>query len=153
MSSLLFADDIVLISENETNLQKMLDIVYKWCQKWRLSINKDKTKIVHFRKPRQRKSNFNFRFGAINLEIIDKYKYLGTVLDEHLNYNVTADVLAGAGGRALGAIISKFKQFRNIGYSTFTKLFFTSVSPIIEYASEVWGNKEYVKCESSTTGN
>ena len=31
---LLYADDIVLISENESNLQKMLDHVEFWCQKW-----------------------------------------------------------------------------------------------------------------------
>ncbi len=60
---------------------------------------------------------------------------------------MTADVLAGAGGRALGAVISKFSNLRNIGYTTFSKLFQTSVSPILEYASEVWGYKDYINCE------
>ncbi len=70
------------------------------------------------------------------------------VLNEHLNVNVTADVLAGAGGTALRAVISKLsKNFRNIGYTTFSKLFQTSVSPILEHASEVWGYKDYIKCE------
>ena len=44
-------------------------------------------------------------------------------------------------------VISKFSNFMNIGYTTFSKLFQTSVSPILEYASEVWGYKEYIKCE------
>ena len=31
---LLYADDIVLVSENEQNLQRMLSHVHKWCCKW-----------------------------------------------------------------------------------------------------------------------
>ncbi len=106
---------------------------------WRLTVNKDKTKVVHFRKPQQPRSQYVFKYGIDVPEIVDKYKYLGTVLNEYLNYNVTADVLAGAGGRALGAIISQFSNLRNIGYTTFSKLFQTSFSPILEYASEMWG--------------
>ncbi len=64
-----------------------------------------------------------------------------------MNFSVTADVLAAAGGRALGSIISKFRNFRNVGYNTFTKLFECSVSPVIEYASEIWGYKKSVSCE------
>lgn len=43
------------------------------------------------------------------LNIVDIYKYLGTVLDEHLNFVVTSSVLVGATGKAFGAVISKFK--------------------------------------------
>ncbi len=43
-----------------------------------------------------------------------------------LTLMVTADVLAGAGERALDAVTSIFSNFRNIGYITFSKLFQTS---------------------------
>ena len=33
VSLLLYEDDIVLLSENEDNLQKMLSYVHEWCQK------------------------------------------------------------------------------------------------------------------------
>ncbi len=72
---------------------------------------------------------------------------MGTVINEYLYFNVTADVLAGAGGTALGAVISKCSNLRDIGYTTLSKLFQTSVSQILEYASEVWGYKDYIKCE------
>ena len=64
-----------------------------------------------------------------------------------LKYTVTADVLAGAGGRALGSVITKFRQFKNTGFKSYTKLFETCVSPVIEYAAEVWGFKVQVKSE------
>ena len=103
ISILLFANNIVLINDSDINLQKMLNVVNNWCHKWRLTVNKDKTKIVHFRKPQQPRNQYGFKYGSDILEIVDKYKYLGTVLNEYLNFNITADVLAGAGGRALGS--------------------------------------------------
>ena len=45
---LLYADDIVLLAENEANLQKMLQLLYKWCYKWRLNVNESKSKVIHF---------------------------------------------------------------------------------------------------------
>ena len=49
VSILLYADDIVLIAPEEESLQKMLDFVAEWCRKWRMSVNSDKTQVVHFR--------------------------------------------------------------------------------------------------------
>ncbi len=92
----------------------MLNVVNNWCHKWRLTVNKNKTEVVHFRKPQQLRTQYVFKYGIDVLEIVNKYKYLGMVLNEYLNFNVTADVLAGAGRRE-GAVISKFSNFRNIG--------------------------------------
>ena len=49
ISLLLYADDIVLLSENPENLQLMLNKVTEWCKKWRLQVNLDKSQIMHFR--------------------------------------------------------------------------------------------------------
>ena len=50
VSILLYADDLVLLSENEENLQEMVNIVKRWCAKWKMSVNTSKTKIVHYKK-------------------------------------------------------------------------------------------------------
>ena len=39
----------------------------------------------------------------------------------------------------MGSIITKFKQFKNIGYKTFTKLYHSGVSSILDYGASVWG--------------
>ena len=49
LSLLLYADDITLIPPNAQSLQLMLNKLNEWYSKWRLSINSDKTKIVHLR--------------------------------------------------------------------------------------------------------
>ncbi len=46
------------------------------------------------------------------LEIVHKYKYLGVLLDEFLKFDTVASVLAESSGRALGGMISKFKNLK-----------------------------------------
>ena len=47
---LLFADDAVLLSEDAQGLQQMLDRLHGYYNKWSLTVNVDKTKILVFRK-------------------------------------------------------------------------------------------------------
>lgn len=139
VSMLLYADDMVLIAESEGNLQEMLNSMYNWCRKWRLVVNESKTNIVHFRKSRKRCTEFIFKYGDNVINVVKEYKYLGVILDEHLNYKKCSSTLAESGGRALSAIISKFKQFKDIGYNTFTTMYNAGVSPVMYYGSSIWG--------------
>ena len=43
---LLYADDIVIFSNTSEGLQKGLDILSDYCQKWKLTVNIDKTKVM-----------------------------------------------------------------------------------------------------------
>ncbi len=112
ISILSFADDLVKIAESEVKLQSMIKCVEMWCKKWRLKVNTDKTKVVNFRSNRKRCSEFNFTFDNSPLNVVNKYKYLGIILEEHLDFNLTASVLANAAGRAFGAVRSKFKTLK-----------------------------------------
>ena len=53
ISILLYADDIVLISDNEINLQIMLDHMYAWCLKWKLKLSIEKSNVIHIRPKRR----------------------------------------------------------------------------------------------------
>ena len=147
ISTLFYADDIVLLAENENNLQKMLDCVYNWCSKWRMTINIDKTNVIHFRKKRTVVTNHEFKLGGATVRNVKEYKYLGVLLNEFMDFNSTAELLSGAAGRALGGLINKFKTFRNAGYTSYKKLFHTNICPILDYCSGVWGFKNYSLCD------
>ncbi len=108
---LLYADAMVYISDSPEALQCMLDKMYEWCMKWRLKVNITKSQVVHFRKPRQKCTEFNFQYGGIKMDIVNEYKYLGVTLDEHMKFSQCSKLLADSGGRALSAIISKFKCY------------------------------------------
>jgi hypothetical protein len=51
VGALAYVDDIVLTSRCPYELQNMINTCQRWCDKARIEINTDKTKIVHFNKP------------------------------------------------------------------------------------------------------
>ena len=146
LCTLLFADDIVIFADDEVQLQKLLDCVHDWCQKWKLKVNIDKTKVVHFRNKRVKRTDYDFKMGQESVDIVDRYKYLGVYLNEHLDYNVIANTLAGAAGRALGGVISKFQSFKNVGFNTFSKMYNTGVVSVMDYCSGIWGYGKFDCC-------
>jgi len=50
MNNIRFADDTVLIAENEENLQKLLDAVQRHCKNFEMQINVQKTEVMVFSK-------------------------------------------------------------------------------------------------------
>ena len=145
VTSLLYADDLVIIAPSEEKLQCCLQYVNTWCNRWRMVVNEEKTEIVHFRKKSAGKTQYQFKYGNSILNVNSKYRYLGLVLDEYLNFNTTSDVLAEAGGRALGGIKCKVKYIKDCGYSTYMKLYDTGVIPILNYAAGIWGYGNYAQ--------
>lgn len=81
------------------------------------------------------------------LENVSEYKYLGVYFNEHLDFNTNATTLCQASGRALGGIVSKYKQTNFMGYSTYTKLYENCVIPVMNYCSGVWGYKKFNKTD------
>ena len=51
IASLLYADDVaILVAENVSDLQSVLNVVDQWCQAWGININPSKSKAIHFRR-------------------------------------------------------------------------------------------------------
>jgi hypothetical protein len=74
---LLYADDIVLIAENENDLQLLLDILNTWCKHKALNVSFEKTTIVHFRNPSVPPTNEIFLLAEKQLGVVSKYQYIG----------------------------------------------------------------------------
>ena len=85
---MLYADDIMLLSENEENKQRMLNDISIWCRKWRLRINYTKLAVIHFKNKGKHRSNHVFQVGNETIEYTTTYKYLGIVLHENLDFTV-----------------------------------------------------------------
>ena len=135
---LAYADDIALISREKEGLQKLLDFTMAWCKNWRMLINTDKTKVMHFHWRSVKRSDHVFTMGR-DLETVGEYKYLGYVLNETLNCEDSVNHLVGAASRALGEVLSHSRNNFDLGYETYTKLFFSCVAPILDYSAGVWG--------------
>ena len=140
---LLYADDIVLLAENEEDLQSLIFIVECWCKKWRLEVNLTKTNIMHIRTNRKQQSKFMFIFDMQPVPYCTAYKYLGANINEFLNYNFTADCLADSAGRALSSIITKMIKNGGFPFNVYSVLYDACVTSISDYASEIMGYTQY----------
>lgn len=54
---IMYADDILLLSESPESLQNILDTLHEYCNDWKLSVNVCKTKIIVLRKNGRLKQN------------------------------------------------------------------------------------------------
>ncbi len=77
---------LYLLAEDPAQLQLLLNFTNTWCKNWKMKINKDKTKIVHYRKMSISRSTQFYLLGNLDIEIVDKYKYLEIFLDEFLGF-------------------------------------------------------------------
>ena len=75
---LLFADDLVLFAEDDVNLQKMLEVLQSYSQKWRFEINVGKSKVmVCASKSLLEGENGTWHYGGKCMERVREYKYVG----------------------------------------------------------------------------
>ena len=123
ISILLFADDIVIIAPNELNRQSMLDYLSKWETDNQMEVNIKKPKIDHFRKSNIKRTEFNVHLGDQQIDVCETYKYLGIVLNEHLDYTETAKALSESAGRAFSSLIVNLYNKLDLLYSSYTKVY------------------------------
>ena len=84
-----YADDTIilgLIRNDETCYRTNVELFTKWCDNNHLQLNPSKTKeiIFDFRKARPQYEPVQIK--GDNIEIVKKYKYLGTTLDNKLTW-------------------------------------------------------------------
>ena len=132
LSILLYADDIVLLAENERDMQSLLDIILECCKVNKIHINQDKSKLVQFRNPSTPLSKHIFNCDNIELSYASSYQYLGLLFIEYLDYGIMAKKVVQSASRALGLLIAKCKQAGGFAYSTFTKLYDSLVWSVID---------------------
>ena len=78
-----FADDISLLALTPFHLQRMIDIVLKYCHQWNVSINVDKSSITVFTKSRSQPV-VDIRFGDRSIKQTESFVHLGILYSFHL---------------------------------------------------------------------
>jgi hypothetical protein len=136
---LLFADDIGLISTTFAGLQNQIDNLQTASELLGLSVNLDKTKIKVFRKGERTSKKETWFYKGQQIEIVNKYKYLGFTSTTKLSFDLA---LGEVVGKAKGKVVEILRTMWNLGTADlcmFFKLFDAQVKPMILYASEIWG--------------
>ena len=141
-SSIFWADDIVLFSESEEGLRKMLKSLEKYCKENELTLNTDKTKCMIFNKT-GRLLRTQFHYNDELLENVNKFKYLGFLLTP------SGEIKSGLQDLRDRALKAFFKLKNAMGDSFRSNiritihLFDSLIKPILMYMSDFWGG---LKC-------
>ena len=97
-----FADDTALWSASKNvqfavkRLCEDLRKLAKWCAKWRIKLNPDKTKVIIFsRSPLARKSESVLKLYGNRLKIYPQVKFLGITFDSKLTFQIHFEGILG----------------------------------------------------------
>ena len=134
-------DDLVIFSRSAKSLQIILNKLESFCENADLSVNLDKTKIMIFNNCGKSLNNYLFRYGADELENVKSYKYLGLIMSPFGNFHLARQELKKV-ALHLKHSINYEKRWGNHfreNIKLTMKLFDALISPILFYASEVWG--------------
>ena len=137
-NTLMYADDLIIISTTLDGLQKSLNALNAYCDKWKLNINHKKTKSMVFSKGTKTK-NINLTINSKNIENTKVFKYLGiTINSKNCSFTPTLSDLSSKANKAIYSLLSKM-PLKLAPVKTMLKLFDTCITPILLYGSEVWG--------------
>ena len=139
---LLYADDTIIMAENEPDFQRQLDILFDYCERNKLTVNSQKTKVMVFARSKARLKKMPiFKYGNENIEVVEDYTYLGIKFNWNGKFDKAKKELYKKGLKAMFAIIKKGRRL-HLGMDIMLKLFDSCVVPVLLYGCEVWGFEE-----------
>ena len=136
---LLYADDMAMCSDTVGRIQKMIDVLGQFCEKWAMIVNLTKTKIVVFRRGGCLKQNEKWYYNGGKIEVVSSYKYLGIFFTSTLKWSQAKRSLAAQARKAIFLIKQAQYKCGFLPFSTAMNLFDKMITPILLYGSEIWG--------------
>ncbi len=148
-----YADDLVLLSESRDGLQTGLDALHNYCQKWHLSVNQSKTKVMIVQKNRSY-VEADVTLDGNSLEQVHQYKYLGLTFCENAKLDVAQETLYKKALKAYYAMSNMLYSAKRMNSKNFLVAFEALVKPILMYGCEIWAvdSLQNKKCSMILSG-
>ena len=138
INSLIWADDLLILSESEHGLCKMLKNLEDYTSLNTIKVNLDKTKCMIFNKT-GRLIGRSFWYSGKKLEVVREYKYLGFLITPSMNLHAALKDLRDRGLGAYGSLKTKLGELFKRHPLTTIQLFESLVKHVLLYASDFWG--------------
>lgn len=132
-----FADDTKLLGKVSTpeEIQQMKDDLHQisvWTEKWQMSCNLDKCKVMHIGKNNQK---INYEFGGQLLDKIDREKDLGVLFSSNLKVEDQCAQAANKANRLFGLVK---RTFANRDKNSMLILYKSLIRPHLDYCTVAW---------------
>lgn len=136
---LMYADDLALVADSVSDLQKKIDCLEQYCNKWGLVVNMEKTKVVVFKNGGFIKKCERWFFSGQSISVEPSYTYLGVIFSSTLNWAKCIENLRGKALRAVAGVKKLYFRLKTLPADTIFHIFDMKVKPILLYGSEIWG--------------
>ena len=110
--------------------KKCLDVLYLYCNQWKLEVNSEKTKIIIFKKQTIKEKHI-FTYEQRVLECVNCFKYLGVNFNHRGTFNDHKLYIKNKAIRAMFALLSKSKTL-NLPIDIVLELFDLTILPIFD---------------------
>ena len=129
-----FADDtkVYETTENCNSLQHDLNKICAWANKWELTFNVDKCKVMHYGKSN---GNFEYSMNSKKLCEVSEESDLGVTFQDDLKFNKHVSFKVQKANSILGLIS---RSFEYISRESYVQLYKALVRPHLEYGNAVW---------------
>ena len=146
VNMLLYADDIVFVGDSIGSVQKLLNVLSEFCNKWGLKVNIEKTKFMVLRNGGIIKGCEKVYLNGTQLSSVSYYKYLGLLLSSRLNWHKSQVTLACQAMKALNCINTLMREC-DFSYMSCCSIFDKCALPVLTYGAEIWGMDVYSEIE------
>ena len=138
-SCLLWADDILILSESVDGLQQKLNALQGYCDINKLSVNTKKTQCMIFNRTGRLLKNHAFTYKNTRLECVREYKYLGFIVTPSGEIRTGLEDLRRRALKALMKMKSTLGILFRHNIHNSIHLYNYLVKPILTYCSDFWG--------------
>lgn len=146
---LLYADDLVILSDSPLTLQLQINKLKQFCDLWNLRINTTKSKIMVFRS-RNRSIGYgrNWTLDGEIIEVVNEFKYLGYTMTYNLNIQTFIKEKTTAAKIAINTMWSQFFANKLVDPISKFKVFNATVNTCFCYGNEVYGFEQLEEMEN-----
>ena len=148
---LMYADDIVLMSETKRDLQNILDVVTTYSKKWRFRLNpkKGKSEVMIFgRKPRKTGEDRIWKLAGEEVQETESYKYLGVELVSRPDFKKLKQRYVAEARKRMMSVWAMGMRGGELPPSACCTVWNALVRPVLEYGAVIWGDVKWEEAEA-----
>ena len=139
--SLLFADDLLVMSTTVQGLQRIINRVGQYAEYWGLRVNIQKTKCMVFRRGGKLAAAEKWHYQQQNIEIVNTFRYLGIWFSTKRVWSHHMNTTASQAKRVIYLMRRLSYGIGKLPLKLQWHLFDMMVAPIVLYGAEIWGGK------------
>ena len=137
---LLYADDLALISESSVGLQRQLDRLHTYCERWGLEVNRSKTEVMVFRRGGKLANHERWYYAGERLSVSSEFRYLGVVYSTKGGWSKHVGSAVDRANKVIHLLRAFVFRMTDLRVEILLRIFNVMVRPVVTYGAEVWGH-------------